>query len=175
MTDTVGTPETTESTQIDRGPNGRLGFHQYSFDQMAKAIYLSHGILQNAAKRIGCDRKTISKYIQDFPELQEWVDLGREYSLDLAEDALMQRIKKGDTTAILFKLRTQGKDRGYVEKREVEQTSSSTVTVVAMDYRQGLQPLAPPDSEEGTFRDLDQEPGMNHLLPGGEDGADGDD
>lgn len=174
MTDNPDMDEALEAVAVDRGANNRLGFHQYDIAQMAKALYLGHGIISNAAKRMGCDRKTITKYMQDYPELQEWADLGREYSVDLAEDALMARIKKGDTTAILFKLRTQGKDRGYIEKREIEQTTQTNVTVVAMDYRQGLHPLAPADAEDGSFRDLDREPGMLGLLPGGEEPTDGD-
>jgi hypothetical protein len=40
---------------------------------------------------------------------------------DFIEDMLMEKIKEGDTTAIIFACKTLLKKRGYIEKQEVEQ------------------------------------------------------
>ena len=41
-------------------------------------------------------------------------------SLDFAESQLHKQINDGSTTATIFLLKTKGKDRGYVEKQQIE-------------------------------------------------------
>lgn len=48
---------------------------------------------------------------------------GRNSRLDFAESKLDQNINNGDTTAIIFLLKTLGKDRGYVERKDIDLTS----------------------------------------------------
>ena len=43
-----------------------------------------------------------------------------ERFVDFLEDALKKRISAGDTTAIIFALKTKGKKRGYVERSEMD-------------------------------------------------------
>ena len=47
----------------------------------------------------------------------------RESSVDLAESKLIEAIKNGNLTAIIFFLKTQGKSRGYVERSGHDLTS----------------------------------------------------
>ena len=46
-----------------------------------------------------------------------------ESSVDLAESKLIEAIKDGNLTAIIFFLKTQGKSRGYSERSEHDLTS----------------------------------------------------
>ncbi len=59
-------------------------------------------------------------------------------SVDFAESALYQRIKEGDTTAIIFQLKSRGKKRGYGDKQELvvtEQTRfEKTMQQFSPDY-----------------------------------------
>jgi hypothetical protein len=87
-----------------------------------KAIVSSGGIISVIAKRLKCDWHTANKYILQF-ELMDSVIAEKESLLDLAESKLLENIKQGDNTAILFYLKTQGKKRGYIEKSAVDVTS----------------------------------------------------
>ena len=49
--------------------------------------------------------------------------------IDLAEDSLVKNIKSGSTPEILFTLKTLGKDRGYIEKIQTEDTTEKDLTI----------------------------------------------
>ena len=83
-----------------------------------KAIIKSFGNLSTAARSLQVDRVTLYKWIeQEFWE--QAVIEGRNTRLDFVESKLDQKIDSGDTTAIIFFLKTQGKSRGYVERQEI--------------------------------------------------------
>ena len=44
--------------------------------------------------------------------------------LDMVESALIQKIKDGNLTAIIFYLKTKGQGRGYIERQYVNQTQT---------------------------------------------------
>jgi len=69
--------------------------------------------LTAAAKLLKTTRKTLAEYVNAFPVIQEAVTDIKEGRLDLAENALLTKIKEGNMTAIIFFLKTQGRGRGY--------------------------------------------------------------
>lgn len=83
-----------------------------------KAIVKAFGNLSTAAKSLSVDRATLYKWIEQ-EGLEEAVIEGRNTRLDFVESKLDQKINSGDTTAIIFFLKTQGKNRGYVERQEI--------------------------------------------------------
>lgn len=83
-----------------------------------KAIIKSFGNLSLASKALGVDRVTLYKWIEQ-EALEQAVIEGRNTRLDFVESKLDQKIDSGDTTAIIFFLKTQGKSRGYIERQEV--------------------------------------------------------
>ena len=83
-----------------------------------KAIVKAFGNLSTAAKSLNVDRATLYKWIEQ-EGLEEAVIEGRNTRLDFVESKLDQKINGGDTTAIIFFLKTQGKSRGYVERQEI--------------------------------------------------------
>ena len=52
-----------------------------------------------------------------------------EQFIDFLESKLVQRINDGDTTAIIFALKTKGKKRGYVERMEVDASVATLPTI----------------------------------------------
>lgn len=73
-----------------------------------------------ACRNVGISRTLFYQWLNDHPELKEEIDDCKHEEKDFIENALMKRIEAGDTTAIIFACKTQLRDRGYVEKQEVE-------------------------------------------------------
>jgi hypothetical protein len=99
-------------------PDGRP--LRYTPDQVIDALAETAGIQRIAAQRLGCDRNTVTAYIQRFPEIREALTRIQEGTLDLAEATLIQAIRGGHVGATIYYLKTKGKRRGYTEKIEAE-------------------------------------------------------
>jgi hypothetical protein len=89
---------------------------------LIEALEASLGVVSTAVKLVGIHRATFYEWIKNDAEFKQAVDDITESTLDFAETALHSKIRGGDTTAIIFYLKTKGKKRGYVEKSEVEFT-----------------------------------------------------
>jgi len=91
---------------------------QYSTAEIVKAIHEADGLLSRAAELLGCSRNAIYRRANE-PEIAEAIKDARAFIVFDAEDALRNRIKDGDTTAIIFTLKTLGKQHGYIERHEL--------------------------------------------------------
>ena len=69
---------------------------------------------------VGIDRTVFYDWLKADAEFKEAIDnvQPEEVFVDFAENALTKRIQDGDTTAIIFALKTKGKKRGYIERVE---------------------------------------------------------
>lgn len=92
---------------------------EYTPQQIIDAIEACGGLVIRAAKRLKCTPKTVRNYAARYPAVKAAIEAARDDLLDKAEDALLTRINKGDTAAIIFTLKTVGKVRGYVERQEL--------------------------------------------------------
>lgn len=81
------------------------------------------GTISTACKMSGIARSTFYDYINSDKEFMEMVFEIKELSIDYVESKLMQKIDDGDTTAIIFYLKTKGRKRGYGEKLTIEETA----------------------------------------------------
>ena len=77
------------------------------------------------------------------PAYRHAVEHIEERNLDRAETALQGLIEAGNVTAIIFYLKTKGKNRGYSEKAEIENVGPPVVNMVWRMYDTG--PLATDD------------------------------
>ena len=94
---------------------------------MIEALTKSLGVVTTACKQVDIARKTHYEWYNEDPEYKKAVDDISDVALDFAESKLHSLIDKGDTSANIFYLKTKGKKRGYIERQEIEQTTTLKV------------------------------------------------
>lgn len=113
-------------------------------EQITDAIIKKVGNITEVAKALGVSRQSIYYHISQHPELQQATVDAREIFIDVAETALLKLVKRGNTAAVIFALKTQGKSRGYVERIEhrgsIEHVVKGYVNISPDDW-----PENPPD------------------------------
>ena len=72
-----------------------------------------------ACKSVGISRSTFYTWMKDEEFENEFIEI-KEGLKDYAESKLVAQVKSGNMTAIIYYLKTQAKDRGYVEKSETD-------------------------------------------------------
>lgn len=91
-------------------------------EQLKKAAVESHyknnGNVSATCRAVNIGRTQFYQWKKDDKEFAAAIDNVTDFCIDKVEDALMGQIEKGDTTAIIFYLKTIGKKRGYVERSE---------------------------------------------------------
>ena len=102
--------------------------YNFQKSEIKNAIEGSGGYISEIARRLGCDWHTADKYIKEF-ELTEDLIVEDERATDRAEIKLMQAIEDGEIAAIIFRLKTKGKKRGYVERQEVTGAGGDKVII----------------------------------------------
>ena len=92
---------------------------KYKPVDMIRALNETRGMIYLAAERLGCEADTIYSYAKRYASVKEAITRHRGKTTDIAELKLYQAINDGSLPAIMFYLKTQGRDRGYVEKFDV--------------------------------------------------------
>ena len=82
------------------------------------ALEQSMGVVATACETLNISRTNHYKWMKESPEYKENYDDLSNKALDYAETQLMKMIGRGNTAAVIFFLKTKGKDRGYVERQE---------------------------------------------------------
>jgi len=98
-----------------------MGRH-HTLAEIKEGLEKYHGCVYLTAEALGLWPQAIYKRIASSPELKQLLDLYDGRRTDAAELKLEAAIKNGEPWAIQFQLKTKGRSRGYVEKREVEQS-----------------------------------------------------
>lgn len=97
------------------------------------ALNETRGMIYLAADRLGCEADTIYSYAKRYASVKEAITRHRGKTTDIAELKLYQAITDGESWAIQFYLRTQGRERGYVEKVDVSILVQQAVAKVAKE------------------------------------------
>jgi len=87
------------------------------------ALEKSLGIVTTACKIVGVDRGTFYRYYNEDETFKKAVKDIENVSLDFAETKLLEQIKSNNTAATIFYLKTKGKNRGYIEKQQIEHST----------------------------------------------------
>jgi hypothetical protein len=95
---------------------------QGTAQRIIKAVGETKGLLTAAAPRAGVSYRTIIRYANEFQAVKKAVIEAKEEMKDFAENQLFKAINEGNLTSIIFYLKTQAKDRGYIEKNDLIQT-----------------------------------------------------
>jgi hypothetical protein len=105
-------------------------YRKYTRQQVIDALAESMGMISPAARTLGCSRNTITTYMKEYPEIAEAISDANEEVNDVAELKLYDAIKRGEAWAICFRLKTRAKNRGYIEKAEVEHAGRVQIELV---------------------------------------------
>lgn len=108
--------------------------------QFLRAYEASFGNVSFSCEVAGISRMTFYRWMKSSSRInkkfQESIKILQpmEKQLDLAEGALNARIMAGDTTAIIFALKTRGRHRGYQEKVEVQHSVLQQAAKAITDF-----------------------------------------
>jgi len=107
---------------------------QHNKKALMQALEQSMGIVTNACKLVGLNRSTFYEYYNNDKVFANEVDSMQNYVIDFAETKLLENIKDKKETSIIFYLKTKGRGRGYIERKEVvdNQVESSEFNYDAM-------------------------------------------
>lgn len=86
---------------------------------LLQALANTSGIVSSACKAANVSRMTYYRWYNDDPDFREKADDIKELQKDFAESLILKKMKEGDTTMIIFYAKTQMKDRGYTERKEI--------------------------------------------------------
>ncbi len=91
---------------------------------LLKSLEKYKGLVMTACKDAGIPRNTYYYWYNKDKAFKEAADNTVESQIDIVEASLFKQISEGNTTAIIFFLKTKAKHRGYVERVEQDISSS---------------------------------------------------
>lgn len=100
---------------------------------MLQALEKSLGVVTTACKNVGISRETHYKWLREDESYKESVDDLVNVALDFAETQLHKQISKGNPTSTIFYLKTKGKNRGYIERQEIQHDGGEGLRIEIID------------------------------------------
>lgn len=106
-----------------------------SVKQICEAIKGTGGIKTAVAKKLNVHRQTIDRYEANYLTIRAALQEELNKVIDKAESNLFIKINEGDEDTSKWFLSRKGKNRGYSEKQEVEQ-SGEVKTILEVRYEE---------------------------------------
>ncbi len=104
-----------KSSKID----GRGRPEKFTTEQFIEAIKKSGGLKTVIAVRLNSSFNTVTRYIEQYPEIAKAYQDEIDHYCDYVESRLMYGISRDNERLILFFLETKGKHRGWVKRQEL--------------------------------------------------------
>lgn len=117
----------TKKTKSIKGKKETSMHFRYNVKMQEKFLKFFSRPLSNltvACKAVGITRQTYYRLKDTNDDFREQIEGAHQAKGDLVESYLMKKIVSGDTACTIFYCKTQLKDRGYVEKNQLEHSGS---------------------------------------------------
>lgn len=88
-------------------------------EQFLEVLEKKMGIISQATKAMGIDRTTPYRWMVEDEAFKDAVEELQNVILDFTEGKLYELVQDKNPTAVIFLLKTKGKNRGYVERTEI--------------------------------------------------------
>ena len=108
---------------------------------LVPAIAEARGNLADVARRFSVTRQSVWYYVNQRPALKAACQDQRETMKDHAESALYKALLAGEAWAVCFFLKTQARDRGYVERTELTGAEGGAIKITAIEAVKPLEYL----------------------------------
>lgn len=106
-----------------------LGKTRVTAEQVIEALRAQRGYVHATAAALGVMPQTVYGYRKRWPRVAETWDAIREERHDKAESKLQKLIDEDNLQAIIFYLKTQARERGYVEHVDHAGKIDSEITI----------------------------------------------
>jgi len=90
---------------------------------MLDALRQTLGIVTAACDKAGVSRATHYRWLAEDADYKAAVADLSEVAKDFAESSLFQQIRNQEASATIFFLKTKARDRGYIERKDLDLTS----------------------------------------------------
>ena len=134
-----------------------MAARKFTDAQGEQALLAHYGNVSAAAAALGVAHSTLWERIGKSERLQAARVEAEERTLDLAEAALVEGVRRGDAWAVCFMLKTRGKRRGYTTRQDVTLANGENPFVLKL-----VDPTCIPGSEK-----LDYDPDAPDARWGG--------
>lgn len=105
------------------------GWRKFPKKKVIDAIKGSGGNKMLISKRIGCSRDTLDAYLAESPDIRQAFDTEIEELGDVVEAKIIQGIQEGNVALTIFYAKTKLKNRGYVERQEIDSTRPLIISI----------------------------------------------
>jgi len=97
------------------------------------ALEKTLGVVTTACKQAGIGRTQFYEWLKTDEEFRKQVEDIQNVALDYAESQLHKQIGDGSTAATIFYLKTKGKNRGYIERQEIQHDGGEGLRIEIID------------------------------------------
>ena len=108
-------------------------------EALKQAIKHYKGNVSEIAESLSVSRQTVYNHLKEEEDMWSLLTDARENIIDFAESKLLKLIEQENAQVIMFTLKTLGKNRGYVEKSEIDQTQK-TINIIEVPKLDAYEP-----------------------------------